>query len=812
MDESSRYALDRLFSHAASNLSEKQLQILESIDFSVPGLDAVVAGAGAGKTRCLSYLIIRALIWGNVNNVYILTSTRVSKDEAFSRVTSLFEELELDQLGVRRLFPSFVKTIHAFGLRALRCVNESGDGGGAQVIHKAAICDLIKTHLDAVLEDESFQISRDDVCAGLAPKDAVELLYNVRAERLKQLMPLDDNSLGAVSKEVLSRVRTDMLANEASGGQRLVDFDDIIRELADSDQPIINEGDLLVVDEAQDLNKCQMQVVLNCLRAANRNVLVLGDDSQGIFQFSGAVHNTIKTILSSCEGDGIRFARHTLFQNHRSTNQIVHASEMLLPPSDAASRVGVRGNGDGVNVEVCIAPSPESEAKRIAERAIKLVSDGLCKPEDIVFLRHTNWGWTDPLLGAIKTEAKKNGILFPTCILGAPSNTTISMKVLAILQVALGSERFVAQDDSAGSDLLKIFAKSVRCTKGTPALTMKAFAKVWETFNHGDIATLFMKRQNELLECFRLLLKEEEDASPPSSKKQKTLTGGTVSSVKENNFVETVRVLGKACKVVKQRFNDALQNRVPMGYAVLDDPAPADGRPTQVQMKKAPPPSARPEGFQTNLGGVAWIVIRDLVDHAFEKSIGSDGKEPLKMTIEREEIHSLVSALDVPLSDATTFGDAAQAAPAASGIDRVAEAWEAPISKLLGALLDKETSDKAKFSTIHKYKGKESGVAFVTALKDPYVRIDASRRAALGPFHRPACPNKNGRNSCACIHYKKQLDEIEEGMRAEKQRLHYVAASRARQRLFLSAADSNYPLAALTATGVGGGGQWERME
>jgi superfamily I DNA/RNA helicase len=803
-----------LLSHASSNLSEKQLQIIQSIDFVAPGLDAVVAGAGAGKTRCLSYLVLKALIAHNVNNVYILTSTRVSKDEAYSRVASLYDELEMEQLGVRRLFPSFVKTIHAFGLRALRCVNEAADGGGAQVIHKAAICDLIKTHLDAVLEDKSFEISRDDVCAGLAPKDAVELLYNVRAERLKQLMPLDDNSLGEVSKEVLSRVRKEMLANEASGEQRLVDFDEIIRELADSDQPIIHDGDLLVVDEAQDLNRCQMQVVLNCLRAGNRNVLVLGDDSQGIFQFSGAVHNTIKTILSACEGDGIRFARHTLFQNHRSTNQIVRASEMLLPPSDAASRVGVRGNGDGVGVEVCVAPSPETEARRIAERAIKLVADGLCKPEDMVFLRHTNWSWTDPLLGAIKTEAKKNGILFPTCILGAPSNTTISMKALAILQVALGSERFVAQDDSAASDLLKIFAKSVRCTKGTPVLTTRVFAKVWEAFNHGDIATLFTKRQNELLECFRLLLKEEEDASPPSSKKQKTLTGAELTSVgaKEKNFVETVRVLGQACRVVKQRLGDAVHNRVPMGYAVLDTPAPIDGRPTQTQMKKAPPPSARPEGFQTNLGGVAWIVIRDLVDHAFEKSIGSDGKEPLKMTIEREEIHSLISALDVPLADATTFGDAAQAAPAASGIDRVAEAWEAPISKLLGALLDKETSDKAKFSTIHKYKGKESGVAFVTALKDPYVRIDASRRAALGPFHLPACANKNGRNNCACMHYKKKLDEIEEGMRAEKQRLHYVAASRARQRLFLSAADSNYPLAALTATGVGGGGQWERME
>jgi superfamily I DNA/RNA helicase len=728
-------------------------------------------------------------------------------------VTDLFDLLRLDDLGRRRLSPYTVKTIHAFGLNALRRASESSaDGGGARLIHKTEICDLIGAHLEAVSSDAAFKPERDDVCAGLAPKEAIEMLYNVRAERLKQLMDVDDDSLGAVSKEVLRRVRDDMLPSERSGGQRLVDFDEIIRELADSAQPIINTHDLLVVDEAQDLNRCQMQIVTNCINAGNRNILILGDDSQGIFHFSGAVHNTMKTIIQACETGGVRTSRHALFQNHRSTNQIVRASELLLPPSDCASRAGVRGNGDGPDVEACIAPTPEVEARRIAARAVDLVCKGMCDPSDIVILRHANWSWNDALLGAFKAEAIRKGVPFPVCILGAPTNTTISMKALAIIQVALGSERFVSDDLSAGLDLLRTFAKSVRCTRGVPALTMRVFAKVWETYRHGDIATLFMKRQNELMQSFREMLKEEEEGATNKvitttlhPKKQKTLEGAyavPTPSLKERNFIKTVSVLGNTCRVTKERLADAIANRVPMRPAVQDHLHASE------QTKKSPSSSVRPDDFRTNLGGVAWIVVRDLVDHPFERTCANtDDSESLKLTIERDEIRSLVSALDVPLDDAPTYGVGVSVTPTV--MDAAAAAWEAPISKMLGTLNDKEVEGKAKFATIHKYKGKEAPVAFVCGLKNPYGKVDAARRAALGPLHRPACNNKNGRNKCTCEDYNKQLDDIMEAMGAEKQRLHYVAASRAECRLYLSASASKYPLAVLENSGVGE--EWQRM-
>lgn len=789
-------ALKRIDAHSKVCLSDKQLELLHGVDFAEYGLDAGIAGAGAGKTRCLSYITLKALANPRINRVYILTATRTAKDEAFARVNALYDELDLSEFGVRRLSPMTVKTTHAFGLQAARYANEQSGGTGVQIVHKATICDIIKQNLDKILEEEHSKFDSNDICFGLPPKHAVDMLYNVRGERMKQMMEIVDDSMGLVSAEVLKRVISDMLRHEASGGQRLVDFDEVVRNLADSEIPIIFENDLLIVDEAQDFNKCQMRTILNCLRAGNRNVLVLGDDSQGIFQFTGAVFNTLKTIIEECSAFGSRHTIYKLFQNHRSTNQIVAASELLLPKEDRSSRVNVKGNGDGAPVEVCVFKSNDIEARGIAQKAISLVSEKKYDVSDFVFLRHSNWAFNDPLVGALRAEASKQGVNFPIVILGQNTNSTISMKLVSIIQVAAGSEVFCT-DESSGIDLLRVFTKSVRCTKGTPPLTMKVFETVW-SISKGDIATMFMRRQPELLECFKRLLKNEEDAAleraDTNNPQKRQKSDGT--SQKEKNFLETIRVLSKTCQLVRKRMENIVENKLPLAPLNLEPFSSFDGKPVGQQAKKAPRDDTRPS-FDTPIGGLCWIVVRDLVDHSFE---GSNG---LKFDAQVDEIASAVSQLDIALVPRTEQH--------VSFLERITATIESQVSNMLGKLHDKETTGKAILSTAHKFKGRERPVGIVSGLREPYVRIEDSRRAALGLLHEKGCYNTTGNKSCMCRMYTARLTEMRTGDEAEKRRLFYVAASRAKEKLFLTASYANHPLNALEIIAPGCQGIWAEI-
>ena len=129
--------LKRFHEHAKRFLSAEQLEIIQTIEFSQYGLDAGLAGAGAGKTRCLSYLVVKALLTPRIKRVYILTSTRTAKDEAFSRANALYDELGLSDLGIQPLNSTTVKTMHAFGLKATRYANEKMEEWGCRLFQKA---------------------------------------------------------------------------------------------------------------------------------------------------------------------------------------------------------------------------------------------------------------------------------------------------------------------------------------------------------------------------------------------------------------------------------------------------------------------------------------------------------------------------------------------------------------------------------------------------------------------------------------------------------------------------------------------------
>jgi superfamily I DNA/RNA helicase len=813
MEILSQNAMRALYAHAESSagggLSEEQLAAVKGITFEQPGMDAIVAGAGAGKTRCLSYLVCKALASDRIRNCHILTTTRTAKDEAYSRVSSLFADLKFVEYGIEALKPAFVKTIHAFGLQAIRVqLEQDGNDRQVEVVGQGVIRGFFKKELERHTTAADFHPPAEDICAVLPPKDAVDLMLSTRTERLKYMVDPVDASPGDTSAACLEAVEAIMQTNDHSDGNMLVDFDRIIRTLADSSVPIINEGDLLVVDEAQDLSLCQMTVVLNAIKAPNRNVLVLGDDSQGIFQFSGAVDNTIKKMITACEDFGIRTSRYNLFTNHRSTNQIVSASERVLPAEDRRSREGVRGTRDGHRVEVLHRNADDRGSAQIAdcaclrdvsERLFELLETGY-SAGDIVVMRHKAWSWDDSLVRNLLKSAKSKGVEFPICLLGVNMNSSIIGSLASILQVAVGSDLFCGGDKAASRELLASFVKSVRCTKGTPPLTLSVFQTVMDDYNC-DIATLFIEKCDLMLECWKAKVSASEPSSQsnenPPKKKQKA-NDPNAPSTKEKNFVATMELLKKVCILLKGCINAIVLNNGPLPHQLIILQAPRsvfsnlrDEPRMAPEQSNLCPPRVKLPPIVHRMGDLVWMIIRDVLSFKFtslSNPADPDEQELKNVASEHAEIVDIVNALDVDVPETTLSKNA---------IECIHDAIEGPMSKLLDQKNTKDSEGRCVFSTVHRFKGKERKVAVCTGMKEPFCGdIKLARRACLSNKHDPGCKNVSGQGDCACKYYKSALADIRQGSLNESMRRDYVALSRARERLIV-ALDSIHPRLAL---------------
>jgi superfamily I DNA/RNA helicase len=113
--------------------------------------------------------------------------------------------------------------------------------------------------------------------------------------------------------------------------------------------------------------------------------------------------------------------------------------------------------------------------------------------------------------------------------------------------------------------------------------------------------------------------------------------------------------------------------------------------------------------------------------------------------------------------------------------------------KLLEAKLDeKNVGDKLLFSTIHRFKGRERPCILLIDLKKPFAKVNTARKAVLAPHHEEGCLNRSGTLVCQCPGFLSRLSDMENAQIAEKQRLHYVGASRGKRALFLHVADPEF--------------------
>ena len=788
--------MQRLAEAAASKLSPAQQTIFDEIDFST-GLTVCEAAAGAGKTRTLSFLVLKALMSKDVNEVCILTSTRTAKEEALARVCKLHVDLGYMHDGAcPQISTRNVRTIHSVCLEVAREANMNAGGAGVDVVSPGIVRAMLEDILQsapfnsapfngATLDGATFdgaslddqRVSPDDVLLGdeMPASDAATLLANVRTERLQTCQNTVDSSFGPTAMRALAELEKRLECSSVDGaiagdGIRRLDFAAMIEDFRKSGRPIVGNGDVLFVDECQDLTRSQLAILANTLKHGCK-VVVLGDESQGIFQFSGAACHTISTLKTNARGLGIPIQRFGLMQNHRSTHSIVRASEALLPAEDRELRVGIQGNGQvGAPVEVFVANGECQEAGAVASKVVQLVESGAHAAGDIVILRHRNFQWTDVVVQEVKKLAGEAGVCVPVAIAGVDQTQSLSGKVVTILQ-SLDVEAFCVEESEC-MELLKCFLSSLRIKGWNKKLGLAAIKKVLESRGYGDPLSTLVGYQEEILAEFRLEEAKEDAeqaekearsaatlaaANNPKKKKRKRafapLMGYVGPSQKETNFQKMLKSAARVVNHLRQRVKT-----IEEGKTRLDSIA-IGGTGSSGVLEKRPPPEATPT-LRTPLAGLVWLIIRDVVGHDFSARDAND-------------IQRLVSEFDFEYdANSESLG--------------VIAAISGPLMKLSNEIHDKATSGKLVFSTIHKFKGLERPVAFAIGLSEPWASPKWPRRATLVLDHLSDCANKSGKLTACCAPFSNGMQTLKSAEISERKRLYYVAASRAKERLFLS--------------------------
>lgn len=282
------------------------------------GPSLVIAGAGSGKTRVLTYRIAHLLKQGaRPSSILSLTFTNKAAREMKERIARVAGE------NVARYL--WMGTFHSIFARILRVEHETiGFPSNFTIYDSADSKSLIKTIIKSFQLDD--KVYKPNVVAGRISMAKNNLITPMAYANSSELRSIDKNmrmpAISEIYKEYTKRCRL-------SGS---MDFDDLllITNLLFRDKPEIlakyqEKFGYILVDEYQDTNYAQY-LIIKKLAAKHNNICVVGDDAQSIYSFRGARIENILNFKSD-------YPDHKIFkleQNYRSTQTIVNAANSII--------------------------------------------------------------------------------------------------------------------------------------------------------------------------------------------------------------------------------------------------------------------------------------------------------------------------------------------------------------------------------------------------------------------------------------------------------------------------------------------------
>jgi DNA helicase-2/ATP-dependent DNA helicase PcrA len=259
----------------AAELNEQQLAAVTA----EPGPQLIIAGAGSGKTRTLTYRVAYLLENGiDPRNILLLTFTNKAARQMLDRVANL---LPIDASGI------WGGTFHSVGNRMLRRHGSAlGYNSGFTIMDREDQKDLINTVVaSAGIDPKEIRFPKGDVLAEIFSfvVNTETPLEKLLAEKFPYFLPLLEKII-----DVHERYEKKKKATNS------VDFDDLLEKTLSMLQKHENiasfyrrQFQFILVDEYQDTNKIQADLI-DLLATEHRNVMVVGDDAQSIYSWRGA--------------------------------------------------------------------------------------------------------------------------------------------------------------------------------------------------------------------------------------------------------------------------------------------------------------------------------------------------------------------------------------------------------------------------------------------------------------------------------------------------------------------------------------------
>jgi ATP-dependent DNA helicase UvrD/PcrA len=355
----------------AGLLNGEQQAVVEAGD----GPILVIAGAGSGKTRTLTWRVARLLHEGtSPDAILLLTFTNKASKEMLRRVE------EVARVDTRELWGG---TFHHVAHRVLReHAPVLGYAKGYSILDREDGRDVMSAAIaDCGLAVGQRRFPKADVLIDLVSMavNTQTPLAEVVADRRPQFLPLADEILRVARRFA-----------ERKHAMNAMDFDDLLMNwkvlLAEHDEvrrSLAGRFRHVLVDEYQDTNKLQGDVV-DLVASAHRNLCVVGDDAQCIYGFRGA-H------FANIHGFGERYPdaqRFDLTVNYRSTPQILELANASISYNVKAFEkelTSVRAEGALPALVPC--RDVNQQAAFVAQRVLELRDEGIPLPEIAVLYR-----------------------------------------------------------------------------------------------------------------------------------------------------------------------------------------------------------------------------------------------------------------------------------------------------------------------------------------------------------------------------------------------------------------------------------------
>lgn len=350
----------------------------EAVEYNT-GPSLIIAGAGSGKTRVLTYKIAYLLEQGMYpQSILALTFTNKAAREMKERISML--------VGGQKARYLWMGTFHSVFSRILRSEAEKiGYNSNFTIADSADSRNLIKTIIKQfLLDDKIYKPSKVQATISSA-KNA--LISPVAYMNDKQIVEYDTRSKVPMIKDIYIEYNRRLKASNT------MDFDDLLfntnclfRDNHDVLASYQNRFQFILVDEYQDTNFSQYLVVKQ-LADAHHRICVVGDDAQSIYSFRGA---NIENILKFKEV----YPEAKLFkleQNYRSTQNIVNAANSLIGHNREQIRKNIFSENDpGERIEVVSAYSDFEEGVIVANKIQDLRRANNRSYGDFVILYRTN--------------------------------------------------------------------------------------------------------------------------------------------------------------------------------------------------------------------------------------------------------------------------------------------------------------------------------------------------------------------------------------------------------------------------------------